>query len=230
MRRRLVGAGLAVVLLAGCGGDGDGGAAAPSVTTTSASPTPSEVTEAQLEAALVAQGDLPAGWNVEPPDPDDDDSMGGEECQEFERLEKALDDAPNAEVSFSKADLGPFFSEAIGAAPSEAEAAALLQEYGTVLSACPSFTITDDEGTKSQVRITSLTFPSIGDGTAAFRMTMSFQGGTYTLDTVIVRIRRYLALFVGTSIKTRVGGGSISIADFEALVGKAVAKARDTLP
>lgn len=230
MLRRLGGAGLAVVLLAGCGGGDGGGAAAPSQTTATASPTPSEVTEAQLQAALMAQGDMPAGWNVEPPEPDEDDSTGGEECKEFERLEKALDDAPNAEVSFTKADLGPFFSEAIGAAPSESEAATLLQEYGSVLSSCPSFTITDDDGTKSQARITSLTFPSIGDGTAAFRMTMSFEGGTYTLDTVIVRVRRYLVLFVGTSIKTRVGGGSISIGDFERLVGKAVAKARDALP
>lgn len=221
-----------VLALAGCGGGGGGGrAASPTATTTSPSPTPTPVAEAQLEAALLATADMPSGWAVTPDDDEEDDDSGDDECPELAALEDRFEEVPDAEVSFAKSELGPFFTQSVGAFASADVVTQALGQYDAALAKCKSFTITDDDsGEKMRATLAPLSFATLGEQTVAYRMTMAFSAGTYTLDSAIVRVRSYAVLVVGTSIRTSVGGGSISTKELEAFARKAVEKVSSSLP
>lgn len=239
MVRRVVGVLLAMVLaLAGCGGDGGGGGgtAAPSASSATPTPTPTPtpsatVTDAQLKTALLATTDMPSGWSVSPDDDDEEDDSGDDECPELSALEDEFERVPDAEVSFSKDQLGPFFNESIGAFASVEEVTRALTQYDAALAKCKTFTMTDEEsGEKIQATVGPLSFAKLGDHVVSYRMSMKFDAGMYTLDTAIVRVRNYAVLVVGSSVRTSIGGGQISTAELEALARKAVDKVASSLP
>lgn len=236
MLRRLVGAGLVgALVLTGCGGDGGGGnAASPSATsaseTGSPSATPTPVAEAQLKTALLVASDLPAGWIADPDEAgDEDEDDAPKECPQLDDADDLLGDAPEASASFAKGDSGPFFSEEVASAATEAEITAALQAFDKALASCPSFTTTED-GTTMTAKIAPLRLGEIGDESVAYRMTVTFDGGNYVVDTVASRVRTYGVIVIGTSVKSSGGGGTLTTAELEALARKAVEKVSTTLP
>ncbi|HEX8003621.1 MAG TPA: hypothetical protein VF519_13090 [Mycobacteriales bacterium] len=231
MRRLLAAAAGLLLALAGCSADGgspraDTVSVSPSATP---SPTAGAATEAQLAGALLAVGDLPTGWSVDD-DEDDDDEDPIQGCPELAALDDRIGERPNAEVSFARAELGPFFSESAGTFRDAGDAAAAVRRLTHALGSCPSFTYTDDDGKKQRARIAALSFPQVGDETFAARMSVEFEGGRISVDFAVVRVRQHVLLLAGTSVTTVFGGGQLDPADLERLVRAAVTKASGALP
>lgn len=210
-KSRTLALGCCALLLASCGGGNstsDDRARTITAPTTSA-PTKIEtkdkaLTEAQLSAALITVKDLPTGYKIDPdPSDDDDDSKttsDNPEClAKFEQLEdlNAESDAPEAEASFEGSAFGSVLSVELASLDSKDEVKERVDKLATVLTDCPSFTVTDEDG-PATVKLGALSFPKLGDDTFALAGQIKTAEFTVVLNVVVIQVGRNVAtLFDG---------------------------------
>lgn len=190
--------------LAACGGGEDGSdgdrARTIAVPNSSAAEAPEEggeetLTEAQLEAALLTVPDLPTGYtaaaNDGEDDADDGDAAGANaECSErFEALGDAEGSVADAEANF-EGGLGVVLEQTLESFEDEDVLAQRFDDVVDVLSDCPSFITTDDTGATTELNISALSFPKLGDDTVALAVAGKSGGFDLRLNLVLVRLGR----------------------------------------
>lgn len=161
------------------------------------------MTQEQIDAALLVQSDMPTGWTQNAPGADEpeateeaeqDLTYAPAECKDVvEGLssgeESEADADASGEVSFSTENY-QFIEEEIASGVGQMNVAKL-NALTDALSACPSYTTTDAEGTISQYTISALDMPNYGDRTLAVRLAAGSDPNaalnlTLTIDIVIV--------------------------------------------
>ncbi|TCO22131.1 hypothetical protein EV652_110116 [Kribbella steppae] len=186
-------AGLALTLVA-CGGDSTPESASspsgtpsatPTPTPTASSSTPSVVpttppapaprTKATLTKALLALGDLPAGFAVDPETGGDDGtelSATGSKCAKLVQLFNA-EATPGSKLGvhrgFSGGQNGPFVGETLEAMPSAAATTAYLATVKAAVKACPKAKLTIEGAGSSTVTVTEVAAPKAGTTPVAVR-------------------------------------------------------------
>jgi len=194
------------IVLGACGG-GDDDRLAQTVSTTSSTTTTTEApaegstttsTSApdgprDLQAVLVRLEELPPGWTVAPPDEDDADEPDDMDCFE-QAAGQNFDEDADAEVSYQQSEMGPFLASALHEAGSTDDAQALVDLVAKGLQGCQGFTETDDDGTETTWSVAPLSFPDLGDGTFAARVSTMTFFGPFAIDIVVTRVEE-LVLF-----------------------------------
>lgn len=181
-RRWLAAAFAAVIVLGACGGDDDssGSDSGDSDSAQSEETASDELadlpSEDELSAGLLTIDDVPAGWAEVPDDGDEeDDPLCGIRMSHLLGFE--VDQLPRAEVQFAEeVDTGPSIGEQVGFVPEGrgGEALQLLQEA-----------IADCEGDKFNgldVSVADLSFPQVGDESAAYRVHFEDPDSGQSLD------------------------------------------------
>jgi hypothetical protein len=196
-----------VLSLAGCSG-GDGDDRARTVTPATTAPTEEingggeeALTEAQLKAALLTVADLPTGYTAaadDDEDEDEDDSKTtGEDAECSERF-AALDASEDQAVATADADFeggfGVILEQDLSSFDDEDALKDSVDNVVDVLSDCPSFTDTDDEGVTTEFTIGQLSFPKLGDDTVALAVTGKSQDFDIRANLVVVRLGRNLMI------------------------------------
>jgi hypothetical protein len=192
-----------VVGLAGCGG-GDGDERARTVTPTTTAPDDDAegggeeaLTEEQLQAALLTVADLPTGYTAGADDDEDEDDSKttGKDAECSERF-AALDAAEDQAVAKADADFeggfGVVLEQDLSSFDDEDALKDRVDNVVDVLSDCPSFTDTDDEGVTTEFTIGQLSFPKLGDDTVALAITGKAQELDIRANLVVVRLGRTL--------------------------------------
>ncbi len=195
-----------VLVVAGCGGGGVGGGyAGPAQTATpeasdtaAATDTPTEeevvlLTQEQAQAALPVVTDLPTGWADDPEDTagggdDSDQQISPTECDAVFNADLGADAVVEASASFTMGELGPWLGVDVasyepGTEPTEAEVA---EVPDLLAGSCPTFTLTDPDGTVAQVTPAGLSFPALGDAHVALRFNVTSDAFDLTVDLVYV--------------------------------------------
>ena len=189
---RLVGAMVAsLAVLTSCGGNDakSEGPTSPATSPSTTAPAPSVTsstpsrpavktrTAADLKKALVALGDLPAGFSVEPDGSDDGDvdmTSKDPRCAALARLMNA-DTAPGskgtATRSFSGGQEGPFIDESLDAMGSAAAVAALQKTFRAAVASCSRLTLSIPGEGRSTVSVRQISAPKQGTGPFAVRFT-----------------------------------------------------------
>ena len=121
--------------------------------------------EDELAAGLLTIDDVPTGW-AEFPQDDSDDPLCGIRITELLGLN--TDSLPSATVEFAEdPDTGPAFGERVGFVPS-GRGEDVLPALDEAMNRCDGET---DDGL--DVTVSDLSFPSLGDDSAAYRITYS---------------------------------------------------------
>lgn len=156
----------------------------------------SELTTAQVEAALPQVVDFPTGWSTDPDrtvTKDDDDSA--DETVEPARCEavfKGLRDnakikeSVRADADFTAGALGPFLGVTIKSFPNDFDTSTFT-DLTSGLSKCPKFTMTK-AGEKTSYTASALSFPKLGDATYAVRLTAASSEITAGFDVVGIAV------------------------------------------
>jgi hypothetical protein len=206
---------LTAAAVAGCSsgpGQAQTLATVPAQTPATASSAPAPA--ADLSKALLALDDMPPGWS---PQTVSSDSGGSPSCVPLK--DGAWKHLPqSAEADFEQGQTGPFLIEQL-AGGSASQAGAAMRALIKATGECAKFTQKTGSGTNAW-SLEPLSFPSYGDATYAFALTIASDAGMSAGgDVVIVRKG-------GVLVQVTVYGiGSVSVSTVEDLVGKAVAKA-----
>ncbi|HEY7007755.1 MAG TPA: hypothetical protein VH395_02375 [Jatrophihabitantaceae bacterium] len=226
----------ALLVLAGCSSSGSGqgttagptsgqSAASPSTSSPSSPSTPNTPSQSaptrsasaahrNVKAQLLTVDDLPAGWAADNSS-DSDDSGPEPPClKTMKAAEKATEDA---EADFVQGTDFPILQEQLGYFGSQATA---LRDYAVAvatLNRCRDFSFTS-EGHKFTGTIGRLSFPKLGQRSAAWRLRLTAEGLTFGIDLLIVQKGPELNLMLYGS------PGTPDTAAFAAIAGKAVAK------
>jgi hypothetical protein len=141
---------------------------------------------AQAKRALLTLNDMPTGWAQEQPDKkkdDDDGTVTPKRCQAlmdaFDRQDKPV---VEAEAAFS-AD-GLLLEESVSAYSTPQVSA--LNKLASVFRQCPRVTSTEKDGRSITFRVSSLSFPKLGDRTVAVRLKTTTRGVTVVFDLVFI--------------------------------------------
>jgi hypothetical protein len=189
-------AGLTLILLA-CGGEAKPESASSPSSTPSASPTPTPTptatastptavppaskaparrTKATLTKALLALGDLPAGFAIDLAAEGDDGtelSSTNSKCAKLIQLFNA-DASAGAKVGvsrdFSGGQSGPFVGETLEAMPSAKAATAYLATVKAAVKSCPKAELSIEGAGSSTVAITEVAAPKAGTSPVAVRL------------------------------------------------------------
>lgn len=185
-----------LTLAAGCGSDDDGQARtvetteAPTSEDTAAETASTDVaveeeTEEEgpgdaspVNDVVVRLEDLPTGWSEAPPSAEDDDTSfcdGHDPMAEMTPVEEASSD-------FQMSDFGPFLSSDAMRFATADDAQAFIDTFADAVNACSEFTETDDSGTTITYTLAPLSFPDLGDGTFAARMSATTPFGPLSVD------------------------------------------------
>lgn len=165
-----------------------------------------QLTAEQAEDALLSVRDLPTGWVLA------DDEKEGEPDGEVdvvrpERCARILDPmegdsaepAAEADVMFHRGDLaGTRLVQSIDSYE-EPLAGDLVTDTTEALEECSEFTMVDDQGKRTRVDASAMSFPKLGDETVALHVALEQDGVELTTTVVIVA--------VGHNALTLVGGG-----------------------
>lgn len=193
-----------------------------------------DLTQAQIDAALLTQADMPAGWTQDAPGADAQTPLSdeGEDLAVYEPAvckdllnslgdTAAVDPVAEGEVSFSTADYA-VFAQSIQTWDKTFDQGKL-DELVASMSACSNVVQTDPDGTVTTSTISALEMPNYGDRTFAARIAAStpIEGLgdlTFTIDFVTVA--------TGTTSVSFVAGGfePVDPAALQALITTAMAK------
>ena len=208
--RTATAAGALCLLLAACsGGDSPETTAAPSASaseTAAASPSPSASasasptaaavprTAAQLRKALLTLSDLPAGFQKEKADGDDDGGVkavspkpGCAELVKIMNIDKIPGTVAEVTAGFSGGQAGPFVQESLTALPSASAADGFVTRFRKAVKGCSAVTVAIPGEGKVRVKVAEISFPELGDGTAAVRFSATdpqFEGLEFDLVVV----------------------------------------------
>jgi hypothetical protein len=165
---------------------GTGHAASPAATArsgASGSATPTAPTQAQLQAALLQASQLPDGLTAQPAT-----GTGVANVTECPVLLQMQDSASAvASADFQGGSTGPFVSEIL-VQYSVPTAEHVMAEFAEVPALCPGFSTTLGDF-PIQITISTQTFPSYGDQTAALGVHLAFVGTPISVDAQLVAIR-----------------------------------------
>lgn len=233
MRRVPSALSIAVLLLVpACGGSEgsseDNRARTIEVAPTSAAPEPEgdgekTLTEAELQAALLTVQDLPTGYTVGASDEEEEDRStagGSDECSaKFEALGEAdeQDVSAEAEASFEGPSLGTILEQGLESYEDEDVPQQRFDDVLAVLSECPTFSDTDDAGSKTDYTVSSLSFPKMGDDTIALNIKVATSEFDGTVNFVVVRLGRNV-------MSVAQGGLTADVPTLELAVTKGLAK------
>lgn len=167
----------------------------------------------ELTSQLLSVRDLPAGWSV-------DNSASGDSASTPPCLANSKA-AFHATVKTERDFLGgtdyPRINEQIGYFASSANATTRFNAGKAVLDGCKTVSFTSG-GTRFTGTIGALSFPTVGDRSAAWRLTISAGGETAALDAVVVQKSAELMMMVYGNV------GSVDVGPLTTFVRKAVAK------
>jgi len=155
-----------------------------------------KLTKAEAVAALPSVKSLPAGWAVDPDHTVTSDNeadlatkFSPASCQTvfdgMDANQSKQAKAAEADADFTRSELGPFVGVTV-ASFVEKVPERLLGDFVAALDKCPSFTITDPDGT-SKVTASVLSFPTLGQETAAVRMQIDNSDLSVGYDVVVIR-------------------------------------------
>lgn len=186
-----------------------------------------QLTDKQAEAALPAVSALPTGWSVDPEntlnDESDEDSEATIEpakCQDImDGLDEQQGDEPTGKASrtYTAGMMGPFMGVEINSYAEEVPDDAFKKTLDA-LTACPEFTSTED-GVTMTFKASSLSFPNLGEESAAIRMAATSDGMPVSLDLVVIRAGHTIV----TVSTATVGSGSVTAETMEKVARKTVA-------
>jgi hypothetical protein len=170
----------AVLLLAplafACGVEGG-----PRTTVTDASPAatsakqPSAADEATLRSALLAVGDLPTGWTAAPAETEGEDGESLAPCGQ--NLDVYEDESgATAKASFQKSELGDQLFTGLAGFSSGEAASSSAKKVNDIFTSCGTWSEDDPDGTHYEYRAEPVSFPTLGDETFAFRLTINVTG------------------------------------------------------
>lgn len=182
--------------------------------TTSTGPATAAASTADLTSSLLTVDDMPAGWTTTPPSAD---SGGVASCSALDN--RSWQQLPNrAEADFQGSSLGPFLAEKL-VSGTAAQISAAWSAFAQATAQCSSFSTKSSDGTTQKFTLSGLSFPSYGDATYAFAVTVSNSGLNASGDVVIVRKGAELVEVMALAI------GNLPVSLVEQAVSKAVAKA-----
>lgn len=183
-----------------------------------------ELTDAQAKAALPAVSALPTGWSVDPENSLNDESDGDStatiepaECQAImDDLGDESDDEPTGKASrtYTAGMLGPFMGVEISSYADEVPDD-VFKKTLDALTACPELTSTED-GVATTFTTSSLSFPNLGEESAAIRMAATSDGMPVGLDMVFIRAGHTIV-----SVSTATVGAGAGSADAMEKVARA---------
>jgi hypothetical protein len=143
--------------------------------------------DARLGSALLGPADLP-GYVQSPLQTSPVAGMGSSMTQCAGQNDPSATGS-QARVMLQAGPTGPFFGETL-MAMSEADATRLVRGLTQVTKNCGSFDGGSPGGMKFDVAIGHLTFPRVGDDTAAFRMTATVEQAGAAVYAHVVAVRR----------------------------------------
>lgn len=156
-----------------------------------------ELTNEEAKAALPPASALPTGWSVDPEstltdgsesDAEPEGTIEPAKCQAImDDLSEEQDQEPTGEASttYTAGMLGPFLGVEINSFADEVPEDSF-KKVLDALSTCSEITSTED-GTTTTFKISSLSFPNLGEESAAIRMAGESEGMAVGLDMVVIR-------------------------------------------
>lgn len=201
------------------------GGAVPSA---AASSSPTALSAAELRARLLTPADLPAGFTVDEDagsaDTDGRISSTDPHCRALADLMnsngKPAGAVADADVSFTKSDLGPNVATGLASFPSAQAAQSLLDTVTSAMKACSTLTETDKDGSSYDFGVAPLEFPPTGDAATATRMSADIGGYPAQVDIVLSRVDGTLLYVANTGLGGTDSGLTQQVAQ------RAVAKVR----
>lgn len=189
------------------------------------------LTDAQIEKALLAVDDLPSGWSVSADDEDEDedddsDSETSADNPECQKLMDAMDGDDESEafgegeVSFQQSEWGPFLSQSVSSKEGD-EIEKAMTAFREAFETCESFTETDADGTKTEFKISDMSFPDLGDDTVALKMSAEAEGFPVDVPLVVVRVDQNVILLASFGI-----GQGMDAKELETVARTAVTKVK----
>ena len=192
-----------------------------------ADPVADELTQKQVNAALLTVADLPSGWTLGEPSEDDsdDDKIAPAKCGELiDAMSADEEDAvAQGERDFNKG--GPFgtlMGVTISSYEDEVDSDKLT-EIADVFGGCSSFKGTDKEGVVTEYKVAPLSLANIGDKSLALTMTVESEGFTIPINIYFV--------VVGHNVMTFYNGGIAGAdgADLETIGKLAIKRLEETV-
>ena len=163
-----------------------------------------QLTQRQVNAALVTVPDLPSGWTLgEPSEEDsDDDKIAPAQCAELmDSMDADEEDAvAEGERNFNKG--GPFgtlMGVSISSYSDEVDSDKLKQ-IADVFGECSSFKGTDKDGVVTDYKVAPLSLANIGDESLALTLTVKSEGFTIPINLYIVVIGHNVLTFYNGGI------------------------------
>jgi hypothetical protein len=153
------------------------------VTDASPAPTsaakPSAADEAKLKSALLAVSDLPTGWTAAPAEAEGE-GEGDESITPCGQNLDAYEDesGATAEASFQKSELGDQLFTGLASFASGEAASASAKKVNDIFTSCGTWSEDDPDGTHYEYRAEPVSFPTLGEETFAFRLTINVTGSS----------------------------------------------------
>jgi hypothetical protein len=217
MTRRLLAVLLAMVAVLSACGDDEEKTGSSSGSGTKAEEAAAPRTEAELEALLLTQADVPTGLTLQPDaEEEEEEAASGEGCLEQD-VDAVIPPAAKATAEFGSADQFKSVSHEIRSYKDD-DAEKSMEEGRKQLEACRTFEQTDEEGTLKG-SFEDLDFPDLGDDTVAVTIKATVGEIAVTGDFVVVRKGNET-----TTIGNLVIAGTVDHAVTRSLAEKAVAK------
>jgi hypothetical protein len=166
-----------------------------------------------LSSQLLAVTDLPTGWSIDNSSSDDD--TDAPPC--LKSLKSAFHTSTDAERDFVQGTDVPAFDQEIGWFGSDSQAATTFQTGAAILNDCKDVSFTSD-GTSFTGTIGQLSFPTFGDRSEAWALTLSAEGQTVVIDAVVLNKGAELEALLYLDYD------SVDVDEFTDFVTKAVAR------
>lgn len=201
------------VLLAGCSSSAK---QAQTLPITAGSTTPAAMQSSptvNLQGELLTVSALPAGWSSisSPPSGNGVASCAPLNSENKNKLPE------HAKADFQAGSLGPFVSEEL-AAGSAAQVSTKWAAFATAASECRTFTSPASSGGTDKYTLEALSFPSYGDQTYAFAVTVTTPVADASGDVVVVRKGDTVVEII------TIGLTGVPVATVEQITSAAVAK------
>jgi len=167
----------------------------------------------ELTSQLLGANDLPTGWSI-------DNSPANNDATTPPCItdgKTAFHATVKTERDFVEGNDFPRFSEQIGYFGSPDTAKTRFEAGKAVLDNCKALSFTSG-GVQFTGSIGALSFPTIADRTAAWRLTLSASGLDIALDVVVVQKSAELMMLIYGNV------GSVDVGPLTTFVNKAVAK------
>ena len=168
----------------------------------------SGLTKAQLHSKLISLSNLPTGWSV-----DNSSSSSSVSSGCLASLKKPPGKGTKVTVSYANGQL-PQLDELLASGPREVAA---YNELNHVLARCKHFTASNDGQTET-FTVGAMSFPQLGDQSAAYQITFSVQGVNAGFDVLLFRTGSIEGVVVYGDI------GSPDSSQFQAFATEAINK------